>query len=699
MLRHLFISLPIKFIVILLLVFSSCKEEKSEHKFTNALVNETSPYLLQHAHNPVNWNAWSTEALETAKKENKLVVVSVGYSSCHWCHVMEQETFEDEGVAKIMNADFISIKVDREERPDVDQVYMTALQLMKGNGGWPLNVITLPNGKPIYAGTYHTKEEWDKVLINISKLYKEDPKKANEYADMVAKGIQEVNLIAPSTDFEALNMDVLSKSVDLWQNNWDVEWGGNTGEQKFMLPSNIDFLIDYAILTNNEVAKKHVKNTLDKIALGGIYDHIGGGFYRYSTDPIWKVPHFEKMLYDNAQLISLYSKAYKVFKEPAYKIIVEETISFLEREMKNPKGGYYAALDADSEGEEGKFYVWNEEDLQAVLNSDFKLFADYYQIKEENKWEHNNYVLYKLVNDADFAKEHSISLDELVVKKLQWQEALLKARAKRVRPKTDDKIITSWNALLINGFVDAYKTFGEVAYLEKAKGVYKFIQKESYTGSKLIHSYKKGGKQINGFLDDYAFLANASLNLYQATMDTSYLEFAKILNEQVITDFSDEDSGMYAYNSNNELISKIIKTDDGVIPSPNSVMAHNLFQLGHLEYDTKAMEKSKSMLSTMVPQIQQSPSSYNKWNALLLQTAQPYYEIAVVGKDAETLLKKLKTKHIPNALVVGSLSKSDLPLFKGRFVDSGTYIYVCKNTTCKLPVVTVEEALKQLENF
>jgi len=684
--------------IVLCVVFSSCKE-KSEHKFTNELIKETSPYLLQHAHNPVHWNAWSSKALEKAKKENKLVLVSVGYSSCHWCHVMEEETFEDEEVAKIMNADFINIKVDREERPDVDQVYMTALQLMKGSGGWPLNVITLPNGKPIYAGTYHTKEQWNKVLTEISKLYKEDPKKANEYADMIAKGIEEVNLITPSSDFKALNTTVLEESVTAWKSNWDLAWGGNKGQQKFMLPSGIDFLLDYAELNNSEEVKKHVKNTLDKMAQGGVYDHIGGGFYRYSTDPFWKVPHFEKMLYDNAQLMSLYAKAYKVFKEPAYKAIVVEISAFLEREMKNSNGGYYAALDADSEGEEGKFYIWKQEELESILESDYQLFASYFNIKEANVWEHGNYVLHKLVNDADFVASHNLTIEKLKELKTTWQEKILKARAKRTRPRTDDKIITSWNALLINGFVDAYKAFGDIVFLEKAKGIYNFLKETSFKENKLIHSYKKGGKQVDGFLEDYAFLANASLNLYGATMDVNYLEYAKKLNTIAITNFTDEKSGMYTYNSNNELISKIIKTDDGVIPSPNSVMAHNLYTLGHIDYDTEATKKAKSMLSAMVTQVQQTASSYSKWDALLLQIAQPYYEIAVVGKNAEALLKELKVKHIPNTLVVGSTVESDSPLFKGRYVESGTYIYVCKNTTCKLPVTTVDEAMEQLESF
>ena len=684
---------------ILLFSCADIKGQKSDHKYTNALIDETSPYLLQHAHNPVNWRPWSPEALEDAKKENKLVLVSVGYSSCHWCHVMEEETFEDEEVAKLMNENFINIKVDREERPDVDHVYMTALQLIKGNGGWPLNVITLPNGKPIYGGTYHTKEQWKKVLAEISKLYTENPEKANEYADMVAQGIQEVNLVQPVSDLDGLNRDALKESVGAWKANWDFEWGGNKGVQKFMIPVNLDFLLDYAVLTEDGEAKGFVKTTLDRIAWGGVYDHIAGGFYRYSTDSQWKIPHFEKMLYDNAQLLSLYSKAYKVFNEPMYKKVVEETIAFLDREMKNPEGGYYAAIDADSEGEEGKYYVWTEEELKAILGGDFELFATYFNIKPSNIWENDAYVLFRTSADEEFMKENNISLEEWEDYQEVWRAKILAARNKRIRPNTDDKIITSWNALLINGFVDAYNAFGESSYLDRAEEVFGFLKKNSYSKSGLLHTYKKGSKKKDGFLEDYAFLANASLNLYSTVLNPSYLDFAKNLHETATTKFKDEESGMYTFNSSKELISKIIKTDDGVLPSPNAMMAENLLLLGHIDYNKDATLKARTMLSAIVPALVESAYNYSKWNSLLLKTTYPYYEIAVVGSDAPNLVSELQQKHLPNTLIVGSSSKSELPLFKGRYSDDGTYIYVCQDHTCKLPVATTEEAMEQLNNF
>ncbi|QLG47178.1 thioredoxin domain-containing protein [Costertonia aggregata] len=682
----------------MLLFFSTCKKNDKkqmdiDHKYTNALIDETSPYLLQHAHNPVDWRPWSQEALDEAKKENKLVLVSIGYSSCHWCHVMEEETFENDTIAELMNENFINIKVDREERPDVDQIYMTAVQLMQGDGGWPLNVITLPNGKPLYGGTYHTKEQWQKVLTKISKLYNENPIKAEEYSDMVAKGIQEVNIIQPSADFERLTKDALAQSVETWKSSWDTTWGGDKRNEKFMLPVNLDFLLDYALLSRDEAVLAHVELTLDKMVMGGVYDHIGGGFFRYSTDPEWKVPHFEKMLYDNAQLIYLYAKAYKTFKKETYKEVVLGTIAFLEREMKNPEGGYFAALDADIEGEEGKYYVWTKDELKSVLGGDFPLFASYYTIAKDAVWEDGKYVLHKLNNDTSFTSEHHITLNELRSKQKIWREKLGNAKQKRVRPRTDDKIITSWNALLIKGYVEAYTALGNETYLNNALSILTFIESKSYVNEKLGHSHKKDSKFINGFLEDYSFLADACITLYSVSMNEKHLEFAKKLTQTIAKNFTDEASGLYTYNEGEELISKLIKTDDGVIPSPNSVMAKNLFKLGHINYDMHQIKKAKTMLSTVLPNLQENPYAYANWNSLFLNTTYPYYEVAIVGNEAASKLKELGRNNIPNTLKVGSTKESDLPLFQDRYDESDTYIYVCRDNTCKLPVTDVKEAM------
>lgn len=680
----------------------SCKDtskQDSEHAHTNDLIHETSPYLLQHAHNPVNWRAWSPEIFEEAQKEDKLVLISIGYSSCHWCHVMEKETFENDTVAKIMNENYISIKVDREERPDVDQVYQTAIQLLGQSGGWPLNAITLPNGKPLYLGTYLPKEQWNEVLLKVNTLYRDNPEQANSYADGLSQGIQETNFLEISSEFEKLTKEALETSIENWKPEWDTDLGGDKGPQKFMSFNALSFLLDYAVLTKDEETLKHVKNTLDKMANGGIYDHIGGGFYRYSTDSQWKVPHFEKMLYDNAQAIGLYSKAYAVFKESIYKGIVFETVAFLDREMKNPAGGYYATLDADSDGEEGKFYVWTIAELKAVLGNDFDLFGKYFNVQEQNVWEEDKYILYTNGNEEAFLTENGITSTDFSNLKSEWKAKLLQARQSRVRPNTDDKILSSWNALLIKGFTEAFETFGEASFLNNATTAYEFIKSKSYSEGKLLHSYKEGSKQEGSFLEDYAFLADASLELYSATAAIKYVDFSKELTEVVTSDFSDEATGMYTFSKSQELISKIIKTNDGDIPSANSVMAHNLFQLGHIFYNKEYLSKSKTMLTTLLPRVNEYPNGYAHWNSLLSNVTHPYFEIAVVGKNAEQLVKELQEKLLPNALIVGSTVDSEAPLFKDRYFEDETFIYVCQNSTCKLPVRTVEEAIKQMENF
>ncbi|WP_297766115.1 thioredoxin domain-containing protein [uncultured Muriicola sp.] len=684
------------------ILFIGCKPQASkteDHAYTNALIDETSPYLLQHAHNPVNWVPWSEKALEEAKEQDKLIVVSIGYSSCHWCHVMEEESFEDTEVASLMNDNFINIKVDREERPDVDQVYMTAVQLMTGSGGWPLNVILLPNGKPLYGGTYHTKAQWIKVLTEINKQYRKDKKAAEEYANKVAQGISEVNFIPKITTETDLKPELLTRAVNTWKKQWDMEWGGNLGKLKFIIPVNLNFLLDYAALSEDLETDVFVENTLNKVLQGGIYDHIGGGFFRYSTDTTWKVPHFEKMLYDNAQLLSLYSKAYTIYKDPEYKRVVLETIEFLDREMKNPDGGYYAAIDADSEGEEGTYYVWKENELRSLLGDEYDLFASYYSIKKAWAWEKDKYVLHKRVTDRDFEKKHGITNSELQTYTKKWQSLLLKQREQRIHPRVDDKIITSWNALLIQGFLDAYKAFGNQEFLSHANSTFDYLLKHSYVDSKLVHTYKKGSTRQEGFLEDYTFLANASLGLYEINLDTTYLELSKELTGYVKVHFGEPDSEMYRYNEQASLIAKIIKTDDGVIPSPNAVMAQNLFKLGHLYYDTDLLDRSQRMVSIMVNPIQETANNYAMWGSLLLEHAYPFYEIVGVGANAKELLNAMHTEYIPNALFAGSTEKSDLPLFEDRYVEGETYIYVCYNYTCKLPVKTVTEALQQLQDF
>ena len=699
--KRLRLSIAITMSSVLLLIFSCKKqtEEQIKHKYTNDLINETSPYLLQHAHNPVNWRPWSQHALDEAKKENKLVLTSIGYSSCHWCHVMEEETFANEDVAKLMNENFINIKIDREERPDIDQVYMTALQLMKGSGGWPLNIIALPSGKPLYGGTYHTKEEWNRVLSKISALYHQDPEIAVEYANNVAEGIQEANLITSSEKVGDLTRADLKESIANWKLKWDSKWGGDNGSEKFMLPVNLEFLMEYSFLSKDTFARDHLIKTLDNIALKGVYDHVEGGFFRYSTDEKWQLPHFEKMLYDNAQLITLYSKAYKIFKDPLYEQVVKETIEFLNNRMKNPDGGYYASLDAGSKGDEGDYYLWQRKELESTIENNYPLFQSYFNIKEANKLDGDNFHLFKKSKDSVFQVQHRISEGKIAQYKKEWVQSLQKARQKRNLPNIDDKIITSWNSLLINGLLEAYTAFGNESYLESAISIFETLVSKAYSDEKLVHSFKPKSKRIDGFLEDYVFLEQASLKLYSITMDKKYLVFAKKLNNAVKAQFSDDENVIFTYSNNEKLISKIFVINDGVQPSANAVMAENLFILGHLDYNKKSFEKSRDMLSAIGPFMKDSPSNYSKWNSLLLKLIYPYYEIAVVGKDAENLLLGLHKEYIPNTLIVGTTSSSNYPLFEQRFIEDETYIYVCEEKTCKRPVKTVNEAIRQLQNF
>lgn len=692
-------------VFLILSVSLSCTDSKKKNdkkpardfKYTNELIQETSPYLLDHAHNPVNWQPWSEEALNRAKEEHKLVIISIGYSSCHWCHVMEEETFENEEVAQVMNENFINIKVDREERPDIDEVYMTAINLIKGTGGWPLNVIALPNGKPIYTGTYHTKKEWESVLKKINSSYKSHPEKAEQYANMVAEGIQEANFLPVEENSGEFAKKKLFANVEQWSKNWDIENGGDKGQQKFMLPSTMDFLMDYGLLKEDNQALQHFKITLKKMSSGGVYDHVGGGFFRYSTDTNWEIPHYEKMLYDNAQLLGLFSKAYRKFKDPSYKETALGILTFLNKTMKNPEGGFYSAIDADSDGQEGEFYIWKKQELQNILKDDFKLFSRYFRLIPENK-EGNSYILTKTSSDSVFRKENDISEKEFKQKKANWISQLSAARKQRTHPDIDDKIITSWNAILVNSLTEAYMAFGNPDYLKMAKNLHQELLQKAYRNGKLIHSYKKNNKAVSGFLDDYAYLINASINLYSVTADLSYLDLAKELTQHVEKNFPSSSSELFNYSENAKLISNVLKSDDGVLPSPNSVMAENLFLLGHIFYEKDWLEKSEKMLATMVPLIEENPSAYANWNHLYLKNTFNFFEVAIVGEKATSVLKDFFHNYHPNSITLGSQTESDLALFEERFRKGETYIYVCENRSCKMPVTTVKEAEALIED-
>lgn len=699
-----------KFIKLFLLIaLISCKGQNKNsmaHEFTNNLINETSPYLLQHAHNPVNWNAWNDETLELAKKDNKLIIISVGYSACHWCHVMEHESFENVEVAKVMNANYISIKVDREERPDVDQVYMNAVQLMTGQGGWPLNVITLPDGRPIWGGTYFKKEQWIDALNKISELYNTNPDKLYEYADKLEQGIKTMDIVSLNNDDINFESSFIKETIAIWSQQFDNKKGGLNRAPKFMMPNNYHFLLRYAYQNNDSAINTFVNTTLTKMANGGIYDQIGGGFSRYSVDEKWHVPHFEKMLYDNGQLVSLYSDAYLVTKNELYKDVVVETLEFVKRELTAKNGAFYSSLDADSitkEGalEEGAFYVWQKEELKQLLGDDYNLFLDYYNVNGYGHWENGNYVLIKSKTDKDFIEKHKIHFNTLVSKKQQWQDLLLKQRTLRKRPRLDDKTLTSWNALMLKGYIDAYRVLGNEDYLKSAIQNANFIiNNQLREDGGLNHNYKNGVSSINGYLEDYATTTEAFIALYEITLNDKWLFTARDLTNYTFDHFFDETNKMFYFTSNEDadLVSRNVEYRDNVIPSSNSIMAKNLFKLSHFYSNPHYYKTATTMLNNVKPEIKDYGSGFSNWLDLMLNYTNPFYEVAIVGASVSEKISELNTTYIPNKLIVGSKTESKLPLLENRYVDGETLIYVCVNNACKLPVSEVSKASSLIQN-
>ena len=692
-------------IILCLTFFIACTAQQhgsdGEHAHTNALINESSPYLLQHAHNPVNWRPWNDEAFEQAKKGNKLVIISVGYAACHWCHVMEHESFEDSAVAALMNTHFVTIKVDREERPDVDDVYMNACQLMSQRGcGWPLNAIALPDGRPIFAGTYFPKAQWLDILTKVKDFYTEQPEKALEIAGQVTEGIRGEQIVR-NTDEVAFEQVDLEAAFQKAKGQIDMNKGGRRGAPKFPMPANYLFLQDYYHVTQDKTAAKALQVTLDQMAMGGIYDHLGGGFARYSTDAEWHAPHFEKMLYDNSQLVSLYSHAYQLTQNPHYRQVVYETLAFIDREMTAKDKGFYSSLDADSEGEEGKFYVWEMEELKELLGADLDLFAAYYDLKPGGNWEHKN-ILHQQLPLADFAKKHDMT-EAAVSELLATSKAKLMARRDtRIRPGLDDKVITAWNGLMLKGYVDAYRAFGEQRFLDAALSNAEFIYSQCrHDGNRLTRIYKDGKATINGFLDDYAFTARAFIALYQATFDEQWLRRADELVKYAHAHFYDPSSGMFFYTSDEDdpLIARKMETTDKAVPASNSMMARVLFELGIYLYQDDYLKTSQQMLANMRDNVMQNSLFFANWASLMVQMAEEPYEIAIVGDNYQAIRQELDQHFLPNVFVLGGKEEGTLELLQYKLIPGQTTIYVCRNKVCKLPVTTVEEAMKLMEKF
>ena len=682
---------------------SNMNNQDHNGKKANKLIHESSPYLLQHAYNPVDWHPWGEEAIAKAKAEDKLLIISVGYAACHWCHVMEHESFEDSTVAALMNEHFLPIKVDREERPDVDDVYMTAAHLLNGRGGWPLNAIAMPDGRPIFAGTYYPKDQWMKILQQMVNIKKEDPKRLEDSATKITEGIQSSNLIEVNTNAFSYSEKELITYTDRAIQTFDIKYGGRMGAPKFPMPNAYEYLMKYYWHTNQGNALETVTIGLDNMAMGGIYDQLGGGFARYSVDEFWLVPHFEKMLYDNGQLVSVYAQAYQITKDIRYKNVIEETLSFTEREMTSEDNGFYSSLDADSEGVEGKFYVWSEAEIDSIISNpdEAKIFKTHYDISGRGNWEHSN-ILNIVKTVKEIAKQENQSEDSIRATINSGKAALMQHRDTRVRPGLDDKVLTSWNALMIAGYVDAYNAIGNSEYLDKAVANGNFISNQQMDNDgRLNRNYKNGKSSINAFLDDYALSIHAFLKLYQATFDKTWIDRAEKLTQYCNDHFYNQETKMYDYTSKLDppLISKNAEYADNVIPASNSSMARSLHTLGSLNYNDEYVDRSKQMLNNMMDQIEKSSylSFYSNWLQLLIDHIKSPYEIAIIGDNAIILRQEMAANYLGNSILLGSTGSEDLELLKDKNQEGQTTIYVCQNKTCKLPVTSVAEALQLLD--
>jgi len=699
-------------LLLIIINFLSCKSQtkqemsKETHKYTNDLIKETSPYLLQHAHNPVNWYAWNKETLALAKKENKLILISIGYAACHWCHVMEHESFEDEEVAKIMNDNYICIKIDREERPDIDQIYMDAVQLMTGRGGWPLNCIAMPDGRPIWGGTYFPKKNWMNALEQIAKLQTEEPQKLEEQATKLLQGVANSGLVAYNTDKPIFTKEDLKQMVTTWESRMDFILGGRQGAPKFPMPNNFEFLLRYAKQANNDKILDYVNTTLTQMAYGGIYDQIGGGFARYSVDDRWHIPHFEKMLYDNGQLVSLYANAYVATKNELYKETVYETTQFVERELMNNVGAFYSSLDADSDNihgelEEGAFYVWTKLELEKILKEDFEVFAAYYNVNSKGKWEDGKYNLIRTKSVKEFCTEYNITEENLTKKISVWKETLLEEREKKSRPRLDDKTLTSWNAIMLKGYIDAYTAFDDKHFLDIAIKNANFISKIQLKGDgSLYRSYKNGKSTIPAYLEDYATVADAFISLYQVTLDEKWLKLAKQLTDYSLDHFFDDKSRMFFFTSNLEtgLITRKMDKDDNVIPSSNSITANNLFKLAHYYANGTYLATSQTMLNNVKNKAMQYGSGASNWFILYSNFIGNFYEVAIVGNNAQSKIKEINKSYIPNKLIAGSLTESTLPLLQNRYFKDETKIFICVDGACQMPTSETKKAVEMMKS-
>jgi len=661
-------------------------------KHTNALIHASSPYLLQHAHNPVNWVEWSEETLQRAKNEDKMILVSIGYSACHWCHVMEHESFENEEVAELMNQHFICIKVDREERPDIDQIYMDAVQLLTGRGGWPLNCFALPDGRPLHGGTYFPIEQWKKTLQSIADFYQTRKEEAFQYAAELTNGINKLDHIIPVENAE-IKIETIDKAVENWSKNFDLIYGGYNWAPKFPMPNNWAFYLQYYKQSNHPLYLDAVTKTLDGMANGGIFDQIEGGFARYSTDLYWKAPHFEKMLYDNGQLVGLYANAYQLTKNNLYKDIVYKTHQFLQHELTHETGLFYSALDADSEGVEGKYYIWTRQEMVSILGDDEPLFSIYYSVDAYGNWEHGANILYKTRSHEELEKLTGKTISEIkqIIKKCN--ALLLTERNKKTKPGLDDKVITSWNALMISGYCEAFKAFGDIAFYNTAQKALDSILQHLWVDKTLYRIYKNGKISIPGFAEDYACLTKALIDFYQISFDEKYLIKANELMELSIAYFYSEEKKLFYFKSSTDvaLIARKLDLTDDVIPSANSIFGHCLQALSFYFSNNHYEKMVDDMLLLVQQKFEKTTSSYTNWMQLSLNKIQGVKQIVIAGPEAKNYFAQLNQNYLPNTLFALAAEQSVIPLVKDKLpIENKTTIYICQDKTCGLPVFSLE---------
>ncbi|PID27820.1 MAG: thioredoxin domain-containing protein [Candidatus Cloacimonadota bacterium] len=678
----------LKFIKLFIVVtIMTIQSDLSEKRYTNKLINETSPYLLQHAHNPVDWYPYGEEAFEKAKKEDKLILFSIGYAACHWCHVMEHESFENESIAKIMNDHFVCVKVDREERPDIDQIYMNAVQLMRGGGGWPLNCFALPNGKPIWGGTYFRPEDWKNILESLESGYRATPDKFRKVSEDVTRGIAHTELISTKEKDPIFTPQEIREAVESIKKGFDYKDGGFEGQPKFPMPGIYDMLLDYAVVEDDYSLLNHISFTLKKWAYGGIYDQLGGGFARYSVDSQWLVPHFEKMIYDNGQIIGLYAKMYRVTKEPVFKRVIEETIGWIERDMMDENNLFYSSYDADSEGKEGLFYIWDISEIKKYLGEDAEDFINYFGVSDSGNFEGKNILNVSSLKEAD--------------KKIEEQKLkLFNIREKRIKPELDNKTLSSWNALTISGLCESYWAVGDPHYLNLAiKAAEKIKSQNIDKYGNLIRLFKKSGS-VNGFLDDYSLVIKSFLDLYEATSDDKWFDSATLLQKRADDLFFDSRSGIYFYTAEDEnIIVRKMETTDNVIPSSNSVMAINLLRISRITENETLRSRAVQMGQNSRKLATQTPHFSYLWINLFHKLNTDKKEIIIVGESSKKLQLEINRDYYPNTIVIASEEKgSEKPLFRDRWKEGKTFIYYCVNNSCQLPLESVREFKEFITN-